>query len=370
MTNRFAKISQKELDEFLEARLIYTGTNKAIAQAKVLGFNDSDCQTLVIEKLKRLKTYQDISDSIINQSIKTNVVKFNDKWYGIICMSKNHKDMMVNPLTHTNIKSIVIDFVNTRAKSRDEYEQFVKDNLDKEELECYKNKVLRKKDEILKEFLNCTNNITKNNKTYIITQHCILRWEERINNNETKKIHNKKRENIIYNIDLSFQRSMLVYENKTEETKFYLDKKLMIFFVVSSNNVIMSLWRNDYGFTDTKINDMATFMQLEYIKLNQKKYDKNLIQYNKKINELKLNENEIRTDIDKISLQINDLTEQKNKMVEIKNTIIDNIKNVNDFICEEQKSLSKEESLVFRAHKKISKTEKIDTVIENKVVNI
>jgi len=346
------KFDSEFLNRFLDAKLEFDSVEKALSRAKALRFNDQDCNTLVIERMKCMKEYQSLKDTMIHSFSNTNVVKISDDWYGILC-KKN--ELLVQPLKQGSINSIALDFATEKVKSKDEYAKFIEENVNNDELNRYTNKVLRKADELLNKFFNCENSIKKGNNTYFLTAHCIKRWEERINNSN-KKITIKSREKIVEDLSKSFSQAIEVYSNVTEnfETKFFLNFDDMIFFAVTGDNIILSLWKNTFGFSNDSINKKATLMQLEYVKDISRTYkllnDKHSFFVKKKKNDLEL----LNKKIEDINNQINDLLKEKENVTSQHNSIKAEINSSRKVLKDALKSLKKEEALIFRQHKTLN----------------
>lgn len=353
----FAKISKKTIDDYWEARFLHDAINKAINKAKTLGFTEENCQPLIIEKLKIAKDYKDCTQEMIDSCISSNIIRINEDWYGIICMAGKKPTMIVYPLHQERINEIYVDFSFDKAKSREDYTQFVKDNMNHEVLNDYKNKVFRKQDEILNKFFNCTDHLDKNGKTFLITSHCIQRWDERIEKGDGR-FQNEKRAEIVNRLMKSFKNAKFVYTSDSIGSNFYLDKNNMIFYAVSDDNIILTLWKNEYGFSDTKINNITTMLQLEYIKGCQNKLEKLRKKYDKVISSKEQEKEILLTNIELVNKKIEELLKQKEDLTAQKKALSDNIIQDKNVVFEHERKLKYEESLIFKNHKMVGECEK------------
>lgn len=343
------------LEKFLDCKLKTDGINKALVHAKALQFTDADCMPMTMEKMRLAQEFLELKDKIMNSCVNTNIIKFNEFWFGILCKKNNKNELIVKPLKEEAIDSIKIDFVSNKVKSKDEYDQFVENNLHQEEHKRYIHKVLRQADEYLKKFFECENTVNKNGNIFYITSHSIKRWEERVNNNNHYKANHNKRISIVDELSQSFAKSVEVYTSISDNiaTRFFLNISDMVFFAVSTDNIILTLWRNSFGFSDDAINAQATIMQLEYVKQLSSEF--------KKMNEdhsafiaWKKNDLEIVTNnVNELQNQIESLIEKKNeyeaKAEGLKNEINESRKTLKEF----NKKLKKEESLIFKQHKSL-----------------
>ena len=347
--------TQVDTELFLKAKLNFDSIERALSHARALQFTDQDCHMLVVERIKYMKEYQSLKDNMINSCTNSNIIQLNDNWFGILC-KKN--ELIVQPLKKDHIPEITIDFVTNKAKPKEEYSKFVEDNTNSDELNKYNNKVLRKADELLNQFFNCENSIIKNGTTYLLTAHCIKRWEERINNSNDK-ITISNRDKIVNDLSCSFKNSIEVYSTVTEsfETKFFLNFSDMIFFAVSEDNVILSLWKNSFGFSDENINKKATLMQLMHIKEIAKNYKNMNEKHSSFVVGKKDNLEKINSQILDIDKQISSLTEAKNNLQEQHENIKLEINTSRKALKEMLKKLKKEESLIFKQHKMLNEDE-------------
>ena len=233
-------------EDFMNARLKYDAVQKAIKKAEILRLSPIECQPLFAEKYKLQDDFKTKKEKVIAAQIN-NIVNLNDGWYGILYKNGKKTEMLVSPLNSEHLDSIKIDFTTDRLKERDEYTQFVNDNFNQTILNKYMNKVQRKADEYLKQFFDCQDTIRKNDKTYFLTYHCIKRWNERVNNSNDKFDVNQRQE-IVSNIESSFKKSNCVYYMEETETEYYLNQEDMVLFVITNDDVIATLWVNNFGF--------------------------------------------------------------------------------------------------------------------------
>ena len=347
---KFTKIPMQELQSFMDSRKMQDAINKALSKAKSYGMSEQECQPLIIQKLKVANEFKQKKNYIISCCIDSNLVDFGGNWYGIICTNGKQNDLIVHPLVSNTLDQIYVDFVSERVKRKDEYDTFIKENTDFGTLDEYKNDILRLRDKVIFDFFNCADSLIKNNKEYKLTSHCMRRWRERIEPH-IEKMNVENHELVVEGITKSFQRSQFVYLGDDENCRFFLDREEMIFFVVSMDNIIMSLWRNDFGFSDKKINAIATSMQLENVQKFRDEYEDYKLQKWLEVDYLKSERNYINSDIDEINKQIEQLisarTELRNRDEEIRNEISAVQSNVND----KHVALLREESFIFKAHK-------------------
>lgn len=262
-------------------------------------------------------------------------------------------EMLVSPLNSEHLDSIKIDFTTDRLKERDEYTQFVNDNFNQTILNKYMNKVQRKADEYLKQFFDCQDTIRKNDKTYFLTYHCIKRWNERVNNSNDKFDVNQRKE-IVSNIESSFKKSNCVYYMEETETEYYLNQEDMVLFVITNDDVIATLWVNNFGFSDKEINKVITLMQLQKIKSVRDNYNIIKKEYNNDIQMLHEDEQIFTNQLFDVNEQIKFLVKQRNELQNKKDEIQEKILKRRTELNKEYLKLQHEENIIFKPQKLVS----------------
>jgi len=350
MMVKFAKVPIKDIRNFMELRKQNDAINKAITKAKSYGISDSECQTLILKKLKIAQDFKEQKEKLIRACIDTNLIDLENNWYGVLCGINRKNELIVHPLVSNCLESIQIDFTNTRLKDRDEFDSILKNNTDLNAIEVYRNDILRLRDAMLYEFFDCTDSIEKDGETFRITSHCMRRWNERIRHAK-EKVQIDTHEEVVNEITQAFVNSNFAYQADDENSRFFVNRENGIFFVVSVDNVIMTLWKNDFGFTNDEINRIATLMQLD-----------NVIKYRQEYNEYKDSQAETLSQLenDKAVCKnaINDIDNQIARLIEEKNDIRMNEKNINQQISDIKASINekhvdllREENYILKAYK-------------------
>jgi len=348
----YAKIDKKLKEQFWTARQNSDAISKTLSKAKSYGLTELECQPIIIKRFEIEKEFQDLKNQIIEECVISNVVDFENGWYGILTYEKSKTNLMVVPLKDVEIEGLFVDFNTGMAKTRNEYSQLIANKLDNETLFTYKNQILRRQDEFLKEFFGCENEIQYEGQVYKLTSHCIRRWKERISQTESD-INLDNRNQIVEEITTSFKNSKLEYIGDNCNERFFLDKNLMVFFVVSEDNVIMSLWRNTYGFPHEDIDAASTLLVLERIKQTKEKF----LQYNvvcsDKIAHLKSKISDKENEINEVNDYIQNLLNKKNVMEEELADLKKQIADINEQVEKQHEQLKYEEGFLFKSHKVI-----------------
>ena len=339
-------------EDFMNARLKYDAVQKAIKKAEILRLSPIECQPLFAEKYKLQDDFKAKKEKVIAAQIN-NIVNLNDGWYGILYKNGKKTEMLVSPLNSEHLDSIKIDFTTDRLKERDEYTQFVNDNFNQTILNKYMNKVQRKADEYLKQFFDCQDTIRKNDKTYFLTYHCIKRWNERVNNSNDKFDVNQRKE-IVSNIESSFKKSNCVYYMEETETEYYLNQEDMVLFVITNDDVIATLWVNNFGFSDKEINKVITLMQLQKIKSARDNYNIIKKEYNNDIQMLHEDEQIFANQLFDVNEQIKFLVKQRNELQDKKDEIQEKILKRRTELNKEYLKLQHEENIIFKPQKLVS----------------
>ena len=347
---------QIAIKDFMESRFLYDAMTKAIARAKGYRLSATEYYPLSAELYKLSEDYKTKKDLII-ASQTTNVVDLGNGWIGLLYKKGKKTDICINPLTTNGIEDITIDFVTDRLQEKDEYDQFIHDHFNQEVLAKYKNDVLRKADEYLFQFFQYDDKINKNGTQYFLTLHCITRWDERINNGNGK-IDANKRKDIVKDIVKSFVQSKLVYYKEETGSYYYLNYEDLILYVVTEDNIIATLWKNEFGFSSDEINRQITLLQLEKIQKTKNKFDKIKYKINKNISDCDREINDYQNKIKNIEKQINDLLEQKNDLIEQQNEVKDKNMLLKQNLNDEYQILQKEENFILKPHRLVTVDDK------------
>lgn len=346
-----AGVERARLDKFMHARFMYDSINKAITKAGLLGFDDADCQPLVIEKLKNLQIYKSMCGSITSTA-STNVVQFDEHWFGIICQGRGQLELLVYPLKPGSIDSIVLNFAVDRVRQRADYTEFIHANVDAEVLDAYKLTVTREQDAILARVLGCENVVNRGSRRYMITTHCLRRWLERVDGVQPQ-LNTVNRPVIIKQMTTSFRRATSVYTYIDGSTTFYLDRVKMIFYAVSPDDVILSLWVNSYGFSDQAINDTATMLQLANVRRRRLAYDDVADDVDGK---LAVVENDVSLVLDRLAdvdAELAALTETRRQLTTTADELRAKAGDITSVKTAELAKLRAEENLLFKNHRRL-----------------
>lgn len=324
-------------EELLKARVECTALNLALNNTKKMKLNIKDTSPLRIRKAKAEVTKKELEFKALSGLVTENIVLLKDNWYAIAYyLNKKNRKNNIRSLFITPIKSeYKIDDIKKKLaplykNNRNELQNpasILKGIMDNKKINKYKSEInkisllalekLMKKDSdeelSSKEF--ALENIQKDNKNFIITRHAYQRWCERIekfqcdtdkktflkiNNVETKK-------DIIPKITSAFKKSEKIYEKVDDDNiQYYLNKENMIFFCVKDNNLLITIWQNNFGFTN-EINTQITLMQLKHIQDMKLVYFEN----RKKNNEIIAEKN---AKITVINSELEDLKQRKNEL--------------------------------------------------------
>ena len=343
---------QISIKDFMESRFLYDAMTKAIARAKGYRLSAAEYYPLSAELYKLSEDYKTKKELVIASQTK-NVVDLGNGWIGLLYKKGKKTDMCINPLTTDGIEDITVDFVTNRLQEKDEYDQFIREHFNQDILAKYKNEVLRKADEYLFQFFQYDDKIMKNGAQFYLTLHCITRWDERINNGNGK-IDASKRKDIVKNITKSFLQSKLVYVKEETNSYYYLNYEDLVLYVVTEDNIIATLWKNEFGFSSNDINKSITLLQFEKIKETKEQYTKVKTRINKEISNCDRIIFSYQEKITDVTRKINDLLEQKNQLVneqqEVKNKIASYKQDIND----EYQILQKEENFILKPHKLVT----------------
>lgn len=353
--NRQHVSEQARLDKFMTARFMHDSINRALAKAKTLGFSDADCQPIVIEKLKNLQIYKDML-SLITTSALTNVVRFGEGWFGIICVTRGKPDLIVYPFKPEVIDNLEVNFAVTAAQPRAVYDELTKTAVNFEIIDDYRNRVARERDAILAKILNFDNIILRGKRQFAITSHCVDRWLERVDCSSAQ-LNAVNRCEVIRRMTASFRRATNVYTYVDGSSTFYLDPKLMIFYAVSADDVILSLWVNSYGFTEQTINASSTLLQVVNARQRQINFRQVSAEVSRKTELVNTQLVEIDGKLGDVDARIAELQAWRDELLERRTKLTDDVQRLKAIRSTELSKLTTEENLLFRDHRKLTESE-------------
>jgi hypothetical protein len=348
---KLSKSSQANVEQFMENRMAVDAIGKALSRAKSYGFTNAERQPLIIQKLKIANAYKESKERILTDFVNCNVMELTENWYAILCLNGSKKDILVCPLNKKNLADIQHDFITGKLKPQSEYGQFIKQNTNHKALDQYKIDTFKVADKIMEEFLDCICTITRNKQEYSLTSHCLRRWNERVYEND-EKLNKDTRKNAVGDLAKSFAESQLVYENS--DGRFFFNKEDVIFFVVSQDNSVVTLWKSKFGFSCEDIDRVTTLMQLDYINQIQKEFYAYKEECDKEVERLKEEENSYINSVHYLEEQIESLINLKNKIQAKREQLGQHISEVKNSITGKYKILKKEESLLFKPHKMVT----------------
>ena len=156
----------------------------------------------------------------------------------------------------------------------------------------------------------------------------------------------------------SFVQSKLVYYKEETGSYYYLNYEDLILYVVTEDNIIATLWKNEFGFSSDEINRQITLLQLEKIQKTKNKFDKIKYKINKNISDCDREINDYQNKIKNVEKQINDLLEQKNDLIEQQNEVKDKNMLLKQNLNDEYQILQKEENFILKPHRLVTVDDK------------
>lgn len=345
------KVEKVLLDNYWNYYIQKEAYKRAIKTAKSLGYVSNDLAPLKSQQFTTENLFQQsILNIIANTFTSGNLLDFGEGWVGIICsLKKNKNEIIVHPLMKDKLSEIYLDFSSNKALPKAHYSSFVKNYTDKSLAEKMFVKISQAEKKILNTSIDFEYIINKNNQQYQISSHAINRWNERINNdNETITLN--KRNEIVQSLQKEFLKSIYIYNCEKTQTKFFLEPKNMIIFAISVDNTIVTIWRNNYGFSKENINEQIVLLQLNHL-INFKKtiYKKTKPFLKAKNSALKTCE-AIENSIEDINTQIKKLENQKNEMNKMLDNVKEDIEQANNSISNLYDLLEQEENKILKIY--------------------
>ena len=138
------------------------------------------------------------------------------------------------------------------------------------------------------------------------------------------------------------------------ETEYYLNQEDMVLFVITNDDVIATLWVNNFGFSDKEINKVITLMQLQKIKSVRDNYNIIKKEYNNDIQMLHEDEQIFTNQLFDVNEQIKFLVKQRNELQNKKDEIQEKILKRRTELNKEYLKLQHEENIIFKPQKLVS----------------
>ena len=342
-------ISDKTEQELFELKIKLSAINLAIRNAQRLKFDRSKVSSLYSMKANIIAEKKKKEFEALAELVTKDITLLSNGWMAIAYFKGNKqssRQLFLTPLKDNISSSSVANILNKNPAHQPQ--EILKPLLDEQKLTLYRLQVNNKAIEILQSIIMEDN---EENDREIITAHAFRRWCERIlDGTNSNNLDVEERKVILQKIHEDFSKAILKYSQEETGKDFYLNENSMIIYCVK-NHTIISLWKNDFGFSFEDINIDITLKQFDFI--NKKKQElkdrqiqldekiqfctETLDDYNDKLEELKEEYQKIK---ERIKKKEKDIETEKNKILEFNNQ-------KNNL----EESLRKEEGILFKKFK-------------------
>ena len=347
------KISETVANQLFEAKLNLSAINLAIRNAKSLNFNSSQMARLSSYKAKMFSEKKTVEFNALAELVTKNVDKLSNGWMAIAYYKENNnkktsRQLFLTPLEDNISVSDVIDTLNKNQNNSNNPQLLFKKYIDDSKINLYRLQVNNKAISILQSII-----MENNKQSYeeIITAHAFSRWCERILNRlDTDNLSIEERKEILQSIHKDFSHATLKYSQKDTEKDFYLNEDSMIIYCVK-NNTIISIWKNDFGFSCEEINASITLKQFDYLNKKQKEVEEEDENLDKEIFTIKGNIDTQKLELTQLKEELHSLKERIKKWeqnIQDKEEEIVDLQNKKNQV---QKELIKEENILFTKFK-------------------
>lgn len=343
-------ISENIGNQLFEAKLTLSAINLAMRNAKSLDFDSSKMARLASYKTKIYNDKKALEFNALSELVTQDVDLLSNGWMAIAYYKDNNKNsarqLFLTPLKNISV-SEAIDVLNKNQNNISPQKLF-KNYIDEQQINIYRLQVNNKAVSLLQSIIM---EESKQQYKEIITAHAFKRWCERILNNlDSNSLSISERKKVLQDIHKDFSSAKLKYSQKETSKDFYLNEDSMIIYCVKKNTII-SIWKNDFGFSCDDINASITLKQFEYI--------------NKKQNDVEEENNNLSTEISNIEETISNqktiLAQLKEELFLLKEKIEDKeqdiqlgkeqVKELQNKINQSKKDLMKEENILFKKFK-------------------
>lgn len=362
-------INEKTEQEFFELKTKLSAINLAIKNAQRLKFDRSKISTLYSMKANVITEKKKKEFEALTELVTKDITLLSNGWMAIAYFKGNKqtsRQLFLTPLKDNISSSHVANILNKNSSRQPQ--EILKPFLDEQKLTLYRLQVNNRAIEILQSMIMEDN---KENNREIVTAHAFRRWCERILDGiNSNNLDVEGRKEILQKIHEDFSKATLKYSQDETGKDFYLNEKSMIIYCVK-NHTIISLWKNDFGFSFEDINIDITLKQFDFInkkkqelKEGQNQLDEKiqscnevLEEYNEELEELKEEYQKLK---EKIKKQEENIELEKNKIFKLTNEKI-NL----------EENLRKEEGILFKKFKPEAMTEDDDySIMEDNLPDI
>ena len=346
-------ISEIVAERFYRLKLEHEAIVESMSQFSKYRITRNKKATLLTQKEQNLTELRKVKFEISQELVTTNIFKMKNNWFIIGQQKGKKRDFFLMGLKDEVTRDIVEDVF--QGKLITNAGEKLKQYRDKKKYGEYRKEVANRAKEILLGL--CEEKRLENSQTkdgfLFITEHAFLRWEERVVKEKKKTLTKELKTQREKEIREVFARAEKVYNQERTGRTYFLDKETMILFCVHDNTII-SLWINDYGFSNEKINHEITLMQLAYLNDIKNELAQLREGNEKKKEKIKEENNNMLDSINSIENQIKSFEEQikslKEQISSTKKEICQKNKEIEGLKQEETdkfNQLKKEEAVLF-----------------------
>ena len=343
-------ISENIGNQLFDAKLTLSAINLAIKNARNLNFDASKMARLISYKTKIYNDKKSLEFNALADLVTKDVDMLSNGWMAIAYYKDNNKrsarQLFLTPLKNMSV-SEVVDILNKNQNNISPQKLF-KNYIDDQQINIYRLQVNNKAVSLLQSIIM---EDSKQEYEEIITAHAFKRWCERILNNlNANTLSVSERKKVLQDIHKDFSSAKLKYSQQETSKDFYLNEESMIIYCVKKNTII-SIWKNDFGFSCNDINASITLKQFEYINQKQKNVE---IESNNLLTEISNIENDISSQETSLLQLKEELSLLKEKIKDKEQDIQleqEQIKELKEQINQAKKDLVKEENILFKKFK-------------------
>lgn len=363
-------ISNKTEQELFGLKTKLSAINLAIKNAQRLKFDRSKISSLYSMKANVIAEKKKKEFEALSELVTKDVTLLSNGWMAIAYFKGNKqtsRQLFLTPL-RDNISSSSVTNILNKNSSRLPHE-ILRPFLDEQKLTVYRLQVNNRAIEILQSMIMEEN---KENDREIITAHAFRRWCERILNEVNSNTLNvDERKQVLQEIHKDFSKAILKYSQEETGKDFYLNENSMIIYCVK-NHTIISLWRNDFGFSFEDINIDITLKQFDFINKKKQEFKEGKVQIEDEIQSCNECIETYNNELEELKEEYQKLKEkikQKEEDIESEKTKILNFNNKKNKL---EENLRKEEGILFKKFKPEAMTDDDDdySIIEDNLPDI
>jgi hypothetical protein len=256
-------------ESILSVKEQYDTMCQAVKYARSVSLSEERIQPIIYERQQLRNNHLINIRNIVNKlTFTNNVVSIGDGWYGIRYQINSKLDLKIEKSTVSNMSLLKMENCRSRDLSTRELDSLLPALIDYPALDEYVDHIKARAEKVIQQVAGSTvvfREPTKKPEIAKVSWHASIRWVERLmdmTNEEAETYTRGHLQEVQDDILESWGRAIMVWQG-TDTTDYLFDATENVMFV-TSNNTIITLYEEDFGF-DKHINTMIVHEQVKVL---------------------------------------------------------------------------------------------------------